>query len=719
MVTSKMHKNADRADTFDKCSGRACYIHDMQVDGCLWARTIRSSCRRGKITAIHLPVLPVGYFTVDYSDIPGQNQISFFGDYCPYLAEKEVNYIGQPVLLLVGPDQEKLVQLAGEIEIEYEEIPAILTLDEALSSSKPPLHKEDNIYVDESFERGDADTAFAGATQVFETITRTGYQEHLSLEPQGMIAIPNGERIEVYGATQGPHSVKNCMATLFGWDKERFRIVQTTMGGGFGGKIEISFLLAGHVALAAHKSGKPVKLIYDRCEDMLATTKRHPSKIRIRTARDDQDKIVAADIDVVFQAGGYALSCLMVLDTGLKKATGVYHFPAVRVRGRAVATNNVMPGAFRGFGGPQVFMAIETHMNALARHLDVDGLNLKSNYLIQQHDTTVTGGKYHFHVSLPQTIEKAVERSDYHIRKKNLHKERGKKLRGIGQALFTFGAPFSLDTNLPLMQRYMGLKKDKHGMVYILSELVDMGQGLHTALRKIVAETLEIPLERVIHNAPDTDVDPEASITGASMSIVLFGKILKNAAERMKPRLSDKEEVEIIEKLQQPEHLSWDADKQKGDPFHSYVWGTVIAEVEVDTLTWQVRVVQLWNAMDVGVPIDRRIIRGQIEGGNIQGLGFGLLEGMELDRMTTSLSDYLLPTSLDVPPIDSVLIENPYPAGPFGAKCVGEPPIVGVAPAIADGVANACGFEVWQLPLTPEYLLGKHLEKKDKEIKLQ
>lgn len=255
----------------------------------------------------------------------------------------------------------------------------------------------------------------------------------------------------------------------------------------------------------------------------------------------------------------------------------------------------------------------------------------------------------------------------------------------------------------------MGLKKDVHGRVTILSELVDMGQGLHTAFRKIVAQTLEIPLDRVRHEQPDTDVAPFVSITGASMSIVFFGKTLKNAAEKMKLRLDEAGEVEIMEEVTQPAHLCWDAARQKGDPFHSYVWGTVIAEVEVDRLTWQVTVKGLWSAQDVGAPIDRRIIRGQIEGGNVQGLGYALLEAMAADRMTTSLSDYLVPTALDVPPIDSILIDNPYPAGPFGAKCVGEPPIVGIAPAIADAVADACGLEVRKLPITPESLFELHL----------
>jgi len=703
-------KDADRADTPGKCSGATSYVGDLSFDGMLEAVTVRSTIRRGVIQKITLPDLPDGYYSVDASDIPDQNQVTYFQDPCPYFAESEVKYVGQPILLIVGPDVREVCKIAHEVQIQYEEIPAIHTLDEALEGTKPPLHNEDNIYFKEDFAYGDVDRAFSQASEIFETETRTGYQEHLYLETQGVVAVPDSDRMTVYASTQGPHAMRKALAGAFGWNEEYFQVRQMPLGGGFGGKIESPFLLAGHAAFAAYKCKHPVRLIYSREEDLLATTKRHPSRVITRSALDANGKILAMDVDVVFQAGGFALSCRMVLDTGLKKATGVYHFPAARVQGRAVATNNPMAGAYRGFGGPQTFFAVETHMNALARKFNKEPLQFKADYFIKQGESTLTGGKYHFHVALPETIEEATKLADYAQRKKQLV-HNGQTLRGIGQALFNFGAPFSLSTKHPLPDRYMGLLKRKDGKVEILSELVDMGQGLHTVLRKITAHALDIPMERVVYADADTDRVPEASITGASMSVVLFGRMLKDAADKLKPRLNEPGEFRVLEKIRQPSHLQWDPEKQQGDPFHSYVWGTVIAEVEVDTITLQVATRKIWTALDVGTAIDRRIVKGQIDGGIIQGLGYSLLESMPPDAMTTSLADYVIPTSLDAPPVESALIANPYSPGPYGAKCVGEPPLVGVGPAIADAVANACGVEIYQLPVSPEYLMQKMANK--------
>lgn len=703
-------KDEDRVDTFGKCSGTAPYVGDLSFDNMLEAVTVRSTVRRGKIKKISLPDMPHGYFHVDASDVPHQNQVTYFQDPCPYFAESEVKYPAQPIMLIVGPDLRKVRRLAQKVQIDYEEIPAIHTLDEALEGTKPPLFNDDNVYFKEDFSYGDVDGAFAEAYEIFETQTRTGYQEHLYLETQGVVAVPETGKMTVYASTQGPHAIRKALGTAFGCDETYFRIRQMPLGGGFGGKIESPFFLAGHAAFAAQKCKQPVRLIYTREEDLQATTKRHPSRVVIRSALDEKGNIRGVDIDVVFQAGGYALSCRMVLDTGLKKATGVYHFPAAKVLGRAVATNNPMSGAYRGFGGPQTFFAIETHMNALARKFNKDPLQFKAGYFIKQGTNTLTGGKYHFHVALPETIKEATRLAEYERRKKEQVRH-GPIRRGLGQALFNFGAPFSLSTNHPLPDRYMGLRKRKDGKVEILSELVDMGQGLHTALRKITAHALKIPMERIIYNDADTDRVPEASITGASMSVVLFGRVLKEAADKLKPRLEEPGEFSVLEKIKQPDHLKWDPVKQQGEPFHSYVWGTVIAQVEVNTLTWQVAARKIWTAMDVGTPIDRRIIKGQIDGGIIQGLGYSLLESMPMDEMPVSLADYIIPTALDAPPVESALVDNPYPPGPYGAKCVGEPPLIGVGPAIADAVANACGIELFQLPVSPEYIMQKMADK--------
>jgi CO/xanthine dehydrogenase Mo-binding subunit len=696
--------NLDRADTPDKCSGAARYVHDLHVPGMLQALVVRSTIRRGVIRSIRVPELPPGCYRVGPEQIPGVNQISYFKDPCPFLAPGSVQYRGEPVILLAGEDMALLRRIRDAVRIAYEEIPAIRTLEESLAGDRPPIFGTDNIYVEERFGHGDAQAAFDTAAEIFSTTTRTGYQDHLYLEPQGVLACPEGDRMTIYASSQGPHAVRLAVAAALGWDKARIRVVQTTVGGAFGGKIEPPMFLASQAAVAALVCRRPVRLIYTREEDLLCTTKRHPSRVTVQSALDAHGRILAVDMDIVFQGGGYSQSSPMVLDTAAKKGSGVYHFAAIRIRGRGVATNNPMPGAFRGFGGPQIYFGLETHMNALARKLGRDPLTLKRAYFIKQGDPTVTGGHYHFPVGLSATLQAATSASGYYERR-GKHSRNPGLLRGMGQALIKFGAPNSVDSSISLDHRTLGLRKRADGQIEILSEMVDMGQGLHTAFRKIVARALEVPVDQVVHAPGDTDRVPFLSITGASMSIVLFGRTLLDAVEKLKPRLHEPGEITVFQSVRQPDHVHWNAAELRGEPFHSYAWGAFVAEVEVDTITWQVRLVDLWVALDVGKTIDRRIVQGQIEGGAVQGMGFGLLEEMPRDRFAASLTDYLIPSFLDVPRIKGLVLETPYRPGPYGAKCVGEPPLVGVGAAIADAVAEACGVEIRQLPVTPEYLM--------------
>jgi CO/xanthine dehydrogenase Mo-binding subunit len=700
----------DRTDTPTKCAGAARYVRDLRVPGMLEALTVRSTVRRGIITGIALPGLLPGYHCIGPEDIPGPNQISYFRELCPIFAPGAVQYRGEALFLLVGKDMARLRRLSDGVRVDYEEIPAIHTLEEALAGNKPPVFGQDNIYADETVGHGDVGQAFAMAEEVFETTTRTGYQDHLYLEPQGVLACPDGDRMTIYVSSQGPHAVRKVVAAALNRDEDRVRVVQTEVGGGFGGKIEPPMFLAAQAAIAASVCGRPVRLVYSREEDLLCTTKRHPSRVTVRSALSANGSILGVDIDILLQGGGYSQSSFMVLDTGVKKGSGVYNFPAVRVRGRAVATNNPMPGAFRGFGSPQVYFGLETHMNALARKLGREPLAMKQAYFICQNDVNLTGGHYCFPIGLPETLDAATVDSGYFERRKKLEST-SKVRRGMGQALVKFGAPNSVDSSIPLDHRKIGLRKRPDGIVEILSELVEMGQGLHTALRKIVAQALDIPVGLVVHAPGDTDRVPFLSITGASMSVVLLGRTLLEAAKKLKFRLNEPGEIIILEPVSQPAHVHWDAKNLCGEPFHSYSWATFIAEVAVDLTTWQIRVTDLWLAMDVGRAIDRRIVQGQMEGGAVQGIGFGLLEQMPVDNFIGSLSDYLIPTFVDVPRVRIQMVEVPYPPGPYGAKCVGEPPLVGVGAAIADAVAQACGVEIWELPVTPEYLMRRMKER--------
>ena len=708
----EMSRSIHRTDWFEKCTGTALYLEDMKFEGMLYAKTVRSSKARAKIISLQIPELPEGYCIVDKNDLPGKNILPTFPGNCPQFAEETVNFVGEPILLVVGPEREKILELCRDIRIEYEDLPPVSGLEDAQQAGAPRLFGPNNCYVDRAFEKGDVEEAFRSAARIFERDYFTGYQEHLYMETNRIVAVYEKDRLTIYGPLQIPDAVKKMLSLAFGWPPERFRVIQTTTGGGFGGKIETPVPLAAHAAFAAYKTRRPVLLLYDRHEDMTVTTKRHPSAIRIRTALDAEDRVTGIDMDIMLKAGAYEWFCRVVLDCGMKMATGPYDFPNVRVRGRAFATNSVMPGACRGFGVVQATFAVETHMAALARELGLDPLDFKAKHLLKKNDRTCTGGLVRHEVKMPEIIRSVTERSGYREKCRRYERERGPMRRGIGIALYLFGAPHSMGSRKA--PRKIALVKHENGVVEIRTTIVEIGQGIQTTFKKIVSQVLGIPVGRIVYENPDTDRDPDTLGTGASLGIVLFGKSVERAAKRLKTQWNESETVEVIEDFVEPAYVQWDEVAMRGDAFHAYSWGAVVVEVAVDRITFQFEVTGLWTAHDVGKAIDERMVQGQVEGGIVQGLGFASMEKMETREgriLQANLTDYMIPTSKDVPPIESVLVDNPYEEGPFGAKSVGEMPVIGVAPALAAAIQQACGVEITRVPITPEVLMKAWEEK--------
>ncbi len=695
-----------RVDALEKCSGKKKYINDINFPGMLYAKTLRSTKPRAKIVSIDIPELPDGYFIVDRNDVPGRNRVRILIYDQPFFAEDTVNYIGEPILLVVGPEREKVLEILSQIKVEYEELEPILSIEDAESNDKPPLFGDDNLFVCYEYTKGDPDSALSSAEKIITGEYRTGYQEHLYIEPQGVIALLENDRITIYGSMQCPYYVKRAVAEGLGLDEERVRVVQVTTGGAFGGKEEYPSLIAGQVAFAALKTKRPVKLIFDRTEDIISTTKRHPSIIAYRTAVDSQGRISAMDVDIKFDGGAYAGLSDVVLQRGMFSAIGVYNIPNVRVRGRVYATNNVPTGAFRGFGAPQVFFAVEMQMNRVAEAIGADPMEFKLKHVIKKGDTTATGGILRQDVKIPEMLEKAAEMSDYRRKMELLKNQSGHIRKGLGLSLFFHGCGFT-GKGEEIIKGKATLRKLPDGSVEILVANVEMGQGAQTALRKIVAETLKIPIEDVIYENPDTDRVPDSGPTVASRTTMIVGGLLKQAAQEMKQRWNEKETFEVSRTYKHPDYISWDQEKLSGDAYPTYSWGVNIAEVDVDTNTGEVDVKKVWAIYDVGVPIDERMMRGQAQGGIVQGMGYAVLEKMETsggEIQQNTITDYIIPTSMDVPEIECEFIENPYEFGPFGAKCAGELTFVGVAPAIAQAVQNAIGKEVNRIPITPEYI---------------
>ncbi len=694
-----------RPDVPEKIGGSVPYIGDIRFPGMLYARTLRSSVPRARIAAIEIPSMPEGYFVVDKHDVPGKNGVHMLTDEQPFFAEDKVNYVGEPILLVAGPDREEIDRILKKIRVEYEEVPPVFCEEDSGNPDVPPLFGKHDLFCEYEIKRGTVEAEFEKAALIFEDEYRTGAQEHVYIEPQGMAGVFDGERVTVYGSMQCPYYVKTALVQGLGWEEDMIRVVQTTTGGAFGGKEEYPSLIAGHVAFAAIKTGRPVLLVFDRAEDVYSTTKRHPSRIRIRTAVDGNGAITAMDIDVALDGGAYVGLSPVVLQRAMFAATGVYRIPCVRVKGRVFATNSVPAGAFRGFGAPQAFFAVEMHMHSLAEKLKKDPLEFKRSYMLGRGDPTVTDGKIKETVPLPRMLDRLCALSGYDSKSRTFKKEGSS--RGIGVSLFFHGCAFTGSGEKDKIKAKVLLKKQGDGSVSILVSSVEMGQGAQTTLRKIVAQTLGFDIGRVRYENPDTDRVPDSGPTVASRTVMIVGGLLARAAGRLKERMDETGEVEIEERYVQPPHIEWDQETFRGDAYPVYSWGANAVEVEVDPVTFEVSVTGVWGVYDVGTPIDERIVGGQIEGGISQGLGYATVEVLQQQKgrlLQKNLTDYIIPSSKEFPDPVYELYSSPYEYGPFGAKCAGELPFVGVAPALAAAVQNATGRPVRRLPVSPEYL---------------
>jgi CO/xanthine dehydrogenase Mo-binding subunit len=486
--------------------------------------------------------------------------------------------------------------------------------------------------------------------------------------------------------------------------------VQTETGGGFGGKEDYPSIIAGHAALLARKSGRPVKIVYDRLEDMAATTKRHPSIVRHRTGVRRDGRITAMEIEVLFDGGAYCTLSPVVLSRGCLHATGPYACENVRVHGRVVMTNTPPCGAFRGFGAPQTVFAVESHVDRVAEALSLDPVRLREMNALRPGDTMATGQRLGEDASALAVLREAVMRSDFHRKRRAW---RGTD-RGIGLSLYFHGAGFTGSGEVMLASR-AALELTPKGATILVGS-TEMGQGTRTTLAQIVAEELGWPVERVEVAGPDTARVPDSGPTVASRTCMVVGGLLKACAAEMKERLGGLSRAAYLKRhgpltvtrqYEPPPGVAWDDATYRGDAYATYGWGCDVAEVEMDPATYEVRPTRVTAVVEIGRAINPLMVAGQVEGGTAQGLGYAILEEVVLreGRMANAqLTNYLVPTTLDTPPIDVTILESPYRHGPFGAKGVGEMPMSGPGGAVANAVLHL-GLDVRSLPITPEKVL--------------
>ncbi|HEX8361277.1 MAG TPA: xanthine dehydrogenase family protein molybdopterin-binding subunit [Longimicrobium sp.] len=698
-MTPAVGRSVSRKDGMAKTTGTARYVDDLSFPGMLYGRTIRSTIPRGRVRSISLDFDPAGFTIVDYRDIPGPrcNFVALIEDDQPFLVAEEINHYAEPILLLAHADRERL--MAAEVRVEYDTAEPVLDPEQS-----PTTFKTLRI------NKGDVEAALATADRIIEGTYRTGHQEHVYIETNGVIAVPEAGGMTIHGSMQCPYYVHKAIKALLQLTDERVRVVQTETGGGFGGKEEYPNILAGHAALLARKSGRPVKMVYDRVEDMIATTKRHPSIIRHRTGVMNDGRLVSMEIDVLMDGGAYVTLSPVVLSRGCIHAAGPYRCDHTRILGRVVMTNTPPNGAFRGFGAPQTQFATEVHMDRIAEALGMDPVHLRELNALRPGDTTATGQVMGEDCSALESLKAGVERSDYHRKRA----EYAGSNKGIGLSLFFHGSGFTGSGEIYLSSKATLEATETGARIRVAS--VEMGQGTRTMHAQIVADALGIPYEQVEIVQPDTHQVPDSGPTVASRTCMVVGRILQRCAEEMRETIGDMTPGEYIrehgplsvtKQFQKPEEISWDDTEYTGDAYAAYGWGCDVAEVELDPVTYEVKPLRMTIVHEIGKAIHPSMVVGQIEGGTAQGVGWALNENVVMKdggMANPTLTNYTIPTTLDTPRMDVVVLENPSGYGPFGAKGVGEMPIDGPAPALVNAIRHI-GLDVRSIPAIPEAIM--------------
>lgn len=715
-----------RGDAADKARGAAKYINDIEFPNLLTGITIRSTRQRARIVKMIVPVLPSGITFVTADDIPGENYVALFNKDQPLLAKNVINYIGEPIALLAGPDADILPELAAQITIEYEDIPAINSMEDALSGRFAPIFGNDNVFKTYGYIKGDPDKAFDASEYIFEDTFLTGYQEQAYLETQGMVAFPFQNGVKIVGSLQCPFYIQKGLAAALKLDPHDIVVEQAITGGAFGGKEEFPSLLAGHAALLALKSGRPVKITYDRHEDISVTTKRHPSKSVRRIGFDKDFRLTAMDIDFVLNGGAHSTLSQVVLARGALGSPGAYKCANIRMLSRAVATNQLPSGAFRGFGAPQAFFAIEAQINHAAYRLKIDPYTLRKKNILRLGDRTATGQLLKESVGLEKAIDTIAERTDF-VKKYNdyqAQQRNGQALKGIGMATFFHGCGFT-GKGEELIKATASVDYSNENGVLIRIATVDMGQGMNTVMRQIAADALDLPIDRVRVNVPNTAEVPNSGPTVASRTTMIVGGLVFQCCNDLlaqvgasaekhdfveKAKLANDKSLTATRDYRVPDDVVWDDDNFIGDAYPIYSWAAAVVEVTVDPLTFEVTVTKITAAHDIGKAINPVLVEGQIEGGSLQGLGYASIEVMTETNgrlNQASFTDYIIPTTLDTPEMETIILEETYSRGPFGAKGVGEQPLVGIPAAYVGAVENALGVEFNEIPLTPEIIHRK------------
>jgi CO/xanthine dehydrogenase Mo-binding subunit len=734
-------KGVPRVDGRAKAEGRALYIDDMSFPNMLYAALKRSEYPHARFKLDLSKVRRIkGVYALDFQDIPGENVIPIVFNDLPVLAPGLTKHVGEGLAIVACPRKEDLRELLELIDVDYTSLKAVFDPEEAMNSDVK-IYGEDNIFKRYYVERGDPERGFKEADVIVENRYRTPYQEHAYLETQGMIAVPTDDGIVIYGSMQCPFYVQKAVSSVLGIGLNKVRVIQTETGGGFGGKEDVPSIIGAQAALMAWLSRRPVKLILSREEDIISMSKRHPAVIYHKLGAKKDGRITAVQVKYIIDSGAYAALSPVVLWRGTVHAAGPYRIENVRIQSFAVATNKVPCGAFRGFGSPQVIFAMESQMDILAEKLGMDPAELRERNLLKRGDTTPFRHKLREPVGAREVLRRVLKVSGYRKKRRIYGKEKGYVKRGIGLSTLFYGVGLGASgKHLARTGAYIQITED--AKVIFAVGTTEIGQGMKTVLTQIVAEALGFPYEDVSILPVDTSRVPDSGPTVASRSTVMSGRALLEAARPLKRKLTrvareyfgatgpiafrdgfvyegerkigELKEV-VREAYRRREHMasqgffvspptSWE-DGKGGEAYMTYAWAAKVAEVEVNLLTGEVKVLAIYSAHDVGKAINPKLAEGQIEGGAVQGLGYALMEEILMEEgriINPNFSTYIIPTAVDAPEIFPIIVEKGFRKGPYGAKGFGEQPLMGVAPAILNAIYHATEVRLFELPATPE-----------------
>ncbi len=719
-----------------KLTGTALYADDLVVPGAWYGATIRSSDAHARFIALDQdPDFDwSSVVLVTATDIPGENIVSSIKADQPILVPPggEIQHHAEPLALLAAPDRATLRAARHAIRARTE--PLAPVFDPLVS---------DHEFARFDIEHGEIEAAMGAADLVLEGEYRVGHQEQLYIENNAMIAVPREDGgVAVTGSLQCPYYVHAALKKGLAINDRQAQVIQAETGGGFGGKEEFPSVIALHAALLALKANRPVRMIYDRHEDLAATTKRHPAIVRHRTGVTGDGRILAQDIEVVMDGGAYCTLTPVVLSRGAIHAGGPYRCPNVRIRARATRTNTPPNGAFRGFGAPQVEFAAETHLNRIAERLGLSPLEIRRRNVYRLGDTTPTGQVLRESVAGEEVLERAAEASEFERLRARTERERrgragsgtipGSSLRtertrlasGIGLALAWHGAGFTGSGEVKLAS-VVSLELTAEGRIRILTASTEMGQGTKTIFPQVVAEALGIGYDEVEIAPQDTAVVPDSGPTVASRTAMVVGGMLIKAARRLRAQVEEatgvrfadayREHARVVgpiridERFEPYPGISFDDATYRGDAYPAFGWAACVARVDVDLDTGEVHVRDVVAADDVGHVIHPVLAEGQVEGGTLQAVGYATIEEIKLRDgryLNDRLATYIIPTSLDAPRISTILVEAPFSGAPHGAKGVGELPMDVGAPAVVAAIADATGAWITDLPASPERILA-------------